>query len=232
MRKILVFIIAANILVGCDKREKYFEENSIPPTIGLVKNNEVFSKFSDSVKVIQSEQQFYPIEIKLSTQNSEINSLQFRVTKGKGHLEYRENKVVGNALPAEYATLIVKYIPETLGEHKITFIATNRFGVKSELNTTVLFFVNFPPKAALEIFELDVDGREYMLDATDSSSGDAKFGGYIKKYIFTINDQSYELNSPKMNYIFPKAGDYEVKLKVIDGDGVENETVKTVKVEK
>lgn len=231
MRKFLVFIFAANLLVGCDKREKYFKENSIPPTIGLVKNNEIFSNISDSVKVVQSEQQFYPMEIKLSTQNSEINSLQFRVIKGKGHLEYRERKVLGNALPAEYSSLVLKYVPETLGEHKITFVATNRFGVKSEMNTTVLFFENFPPKATLEILEVDVDGREYMLDGSDSKSGDAKFGGFIKKYIFAIDGNNYELNSPKMNYIFPKKGDYQIKLKVIDGDGVEDETVKTFKVD-
>lgn len=229
---ILLILFATGFIAGCDNREDFFITNSMAPTIGIAKGDKVYSFLADSIKVTNPSQQYYPIEIRLGSKTSEINSLTYRISKGKGHLELREQKVLSNNLPSEYSAITVKYIPESLGEHELTFTAKNRFGAKSDLITDILFFKNLPPAAVFEIHKVDSGTKlEYLFDASKSSAGDAKFGGYLKKYIFKVNDQEYELKSDKFSYIFPTSGEYSIGLKVIDGDGESNEIMKTIKIE-
>ncbi|PYF68431.1 PKD domain-containing protein [Pedobacter nutrimenti] len=221
-RSFFIILIATGIVAGCDKREDYFVKNALPPDIGIQRGDQLFLNLSDSVKVIRADQKYYPIELKLGSVNSEINSLTYQITQGKGEIEYREKPISGNSLPSEYNTVIVKYIPESLGQHQIQFTATNRFGAKQILNTRILFFNNIPPIAALKIDPTD-NPKEFIINGEGSTSGDAKFGGYLVKYAIKVNDQEFILKSPKMHYIFPQSGEYTITLKVYDNDGASNE---------
>ena len=65
------------------------------------------------------------------------------------------------------------------------------------------------------------DFKGFQIDASSSYDRDAKYGGAISNYEFTITpNYRVTTNQSVINYIFPKVGNYQIALRVQDNDSV------------
>ncbi len=67
------------------------------------------------------------------------------------------------------------------------------------------------------------------ISATGSYDKDAKYGGYIEKYRYQILPEfDIQVSFNKINYNFGKAGIYEIRVSVMDNQGMWSDQEKAI----
>ena len=206
---ICLFILV--LLSACDKRKDFYEGMNVAPVIEMRKQGTgaFVTGLNDSIKKMFPN---YNLEIKIV--DVETLTLNNSLTTSS------DKFVVSNNIGL--------FTPDTtkLGIHGIVFTTTDKYNVTTNAMATFTVFDNIPPVALFTTTHTAVyDPLQYNIDASASYDGDAKFGGQIGKYQFTINT-SYVVTTAfnNINYIFPSNGNYTISVRVQDNNGVWSST--------
>jgi len=202
---ICLFILV--LLSACDKRKDFYEGMNVAPVIEMRKQGTgaFVTGLNDSIKKMFPN---YNLEIKII----DVETL----TLNNSLTTSTDKFVVSNNVGL--------FTPDTtkMGIHGIVFTTTDKYSLTTTAMATFTVFDNIPPVALFTTTHTAVyDPLQYNIDASASYDGDAKFGGQIVKYQFTINT-SYVVTTAfnNINYIFPSAGNYTISVKVQDNNGV------------
>ena len=204
--KIICFFILV-LITSCDKRKDFYEGQNIAPVIEMRKQGAptFVTALNDSIKKMFPN---YNLELKIV--DVETLTLNNSLTTSSDKFFVSNN--------------IGLFTPDTtkLGIHGIVFTTTDKYNVTTNAMATFTVFDNIPPVALFTTTHTAVyDPLQYNIDASGSFDGDAKFGGQIVKYQFTINT-SYVVTTAfnNINYIFPSTGNYTISVRVEDNNGV------------
>lgn len=90
----------------------------------------------------------------------------------------------------------------------------------NNLNIDLLCFYNITPNIVLNITQEGIFSTlDYKLDLSSSVDGDAKFGGEIIEYSYSIEgDGNLPNNEPVINYVFPYTGSFLINVKCKDNN--------------
>ena len=202
---ICLFILIS--ITACDKRKDFYEGMNVAPVIEMRKQGTgaFVTGLNDSIK------KMFP------NYNLEIKIVDVETLTLNNSLTISSDKFV-------VSNNIGLFTPDTtkLGIHGIVFTTTDKYNVTTNAMATFTVFDNIPPVALFTTTHTAVyDPLQYNIDASASFDGDAKFGGQIVKYQFTINT-SYVVTTAfnNINYIFPSTGNYTISVRVEDNNGV------------
>ena len=230
---ILLFLFAL-ACISCDNRW-VFKDANIPPELGLKllngqfidENGNLVISLSDTLKLnTKTENETYTFDMKYFDEN--LVEINYEVTKGDGTLVQKNiAQPIEGQIDISEEEITLEYVPNELGEHEITFVATDIFGEKSASVTVFLFFFdNWEPVGDLQIsFQGKTDPRHYLFDAGNSVDQDAAYGGGIVQYKYLINEYELLTTVPSINYIFQADGTFNVSLQVLDNDNVWSEVI-------
>lgn len=240
MRKTIITIIILIGCIACDDRSDALNDLNDPPTISLQPEmgGEETKNMEDSVKFSKPEFAFSPFFITTYDPNQNIRSVTYRALIGRGSI-YFKNELMKDtiAMPTSIESavtkVLVKFVPQQVGITNVLFIVEDRVGRKDSAHLKITAFNNLEPVAMLNVNSLEiVDPYEYSFDASASFDQDAKFGGIITRYLFTINSEKIETIQPSIKYIFPAPGTYTVRLRVRDNDdALSSEVTKQITVQ-
>jgi len=204
MKKYL-FLIQALILIliisACDTSSDYYQQENLDPQI-LVKgpyDNDFGRKTLDSTKFDRGDYVlFYKIldeeELTLTITHDPAFTVQLDKEK-----------------------IIVSATERCRGELKLN--TEDTFGASDEMKILLTFFGNLPPVAILEIEDVPGFYYEKKIDASKSYDPDEKYGGKIVLYRFLINGKEIQKEyHPFMYYTFPRTGNYDVRIQVMDDE--------------
>src|ERR1035437_4727872 len=168
---ICLFILIS--ITACDKRKDFYEGMNVAPVIEMRKQGTgaFVTGLNDSIKKMFPN---YNLEIKIV--DVETLTLNNSLTTSS------DKFVVSNNVGL--------FTPDTtkLGKHGIVFTTTDKYNVTTTAMATFTVFDNSPPVVLFTTTHTAVyDPLQYNIDASASFDGDAKFGGQIVKYQFTIN---------------------------------------------
>ncbi len=112
--------------------------------------------------------------------------------------------------------------PKTTGFQSIQLKAIDGYGLSGDASIRLTTFKDLAPVAYLTYLQTAVyDPLEFRLQADQSYDRDAKFGGRIINYEFSISPD-YQVITPSnfISYIFPGTGNFQISLRVEDNDSV------------
>jgi hypothetical protein len=202
MKKLLILCLAF-ISFSCDKQDYFLQENA-KPEIYFSKDNINFStEIYDTVKLNQMLFYYYRAD--------DLNGHDF-------YLDFFAGFLSGGFLSDRDHEFMVKSID--LYNHDVSILATDIYGARSEALLHLTVYENLPPVPILSLSLLaNLDPYEVQFDASVSFDADAKFGGLVVSYEYTINDD-YVINTPLpvIKYIFQSPGQKSIKLRVMDND--------------
>lgn len=115
--------------------------------------------------------------------------------------------------------------PDGPGETDIIVHAKDIYGVEVNAIIHLTCFDNIPPlaEASCDVIAI-LAPYERMINATHSCDPDEKYGGGIEAYEFTIGGIQTAINDDGVLYhIFQGPGQYRIKVRVRDNDGVWSE---------
>jgi len=217
-----VLVGAFSILfISCDTRADFNKDNDQPPVIQIRHddiNFQPLQSFSnqiyDSMKLSQVH---YPLELNANT--TLINpGFQFNINLiGSSSLNLISNQINSNS-----ATRYYYFQPNGTGFKTVSFQVSDVYNLQSTATLQLLVFNNLPPIANFIATQTgQLDPLQFQIDASSSYDRDAKYGGTINTYEFTITpNYRVTTNQPVINYIFPKVGNYQIALRVQDNDSV------------
>lgn len=212
---------------SCDKREIKLKGSSDPELLLTDLNGRIIT--SDSIKLsLKSARKegAYNLTLKGGSEQKDLTALSI---SGSGTLKI-------GAYPAGYTrlpngTYRVTWKPSAPGESLLRFTMVDENKNIREALMEVGTFDNLPPIANLQTKKIDqIAASEYLIDGSASYDRDARFGGYIASYEFTIGDKKMVTEKSSIKYIFDASGLYELKLKVTDGDGASHTVSSTLEV--
>lgn len=229
INQILYIIFFAALLSGCDDRYQILEEFNSAPSIRLVAQtpgkNAVLDKngdiISDSVKMSGSGN-YYPFTVVVDDPDRNIGDVYYVAESGSGDLIVYTDTVSENAvIPLIDYSMTLKFKPTTEGQVKLLFHVTDRQHLSDTATLTLTTFKNLPPIGSLNpSYVGESSPYEYNIDASGSYDADHDFGGYIKEYIYNIDNEVIKTTRKSIKYIFPSPGTYNVQLQVKDNDDV------------
>jgi hypothetical protein len=222
MKLLINSIILAGLLLfySCDNRDIYVEPLNIAPEISFAGSGTDKTVFTDSVKLsLKNKGKFSEFQITFSDKNQNLKEVKFEL-EGAGKL-FQDDKETGADLNISGGKNQMRFEPSALGLHKLRFTAKDKADKKSTATASIYAFSNFTPDAKIKINSVKVQSvYEYELDASGSFDRDEKWGGGIVSYTFFINDRKIaETRSAKIKYIFPEAGNYNLRVIVKDQEG-------------
>jgi len=230
----IVLSFFALACISCDNRWAFKGEN-LPPELGLKLLNGEFTdeegnlliSLSDTLKLnAKTENETYTFDMKYFDEN--LVEINYEILKGDGELvQSNTTQAIAGQIDISNEEITLEYVPNELGEHEISFVATDIFGEQSASVTVFLFFFdNWAPIGDLQVsYQGKTDPRHYLLDAGNSIDQDAAYGGDIVQYKYLINDYELLTTVPSINYIFQSEGTFNVSLQVLDNDNVWSEAV-------
>lgn len=125
----------------------------------------------------------------------------------------------------------VEWKPSLLGTTLLSFQLRDTEQRIRETSVQVTAFDNLPPQAVLKVEKLaQLNTLEYLIDASYSYDRDAKFGGGIVSYNYTIDGKTFVTDRPSINWIFETHGSHTIGVKVSDADGASSTYSSTVKI--
>ena len=228
----LVFSIM--IISGCDDRQDIFENLNAPPslTFNTFKPVDIETNtLRDSVKIsLKSKSRRYKIRLDLEDENNNLDLIRFEAISGNGNFYYNGQILGSGEIDILDKEFLIEYEPSNVGFHSINFVASDKFGLSAEGQLELTAFKNLPPVAEVEISEIKVRSPlEFKISAAKSIDQDQGFGGFLTKYIYTINDKTIITAKDNINWIFPESGNVLLTIRVEDNDGAVSEIVsKTV----
>jgi hypothetical protein len=198
----VVFVLASQFFFSsCDTREDYFIDVNKAPSLTLVKNGIALngSSLSDSLKIGVS------LSLRYLIQDEEKIILQVAQDQQKSTFE------VGSEL--------IGFTGQAEGQNIFSLIAKDSFGQEAKFSITFTVFRNISPVASFTVKKIGVSSPyEYEVDASASYDKDARFGGKITEYEYTL--ANYKFSSPlsKVRYVFGSAGQKLIRVRVMDNN--------------
>ena len=204
---------------SCDTRSDFNKDNDQYPVIQIRHddlNFQPLQSFSnqiyDSMKLSQVH---YPIELIANTTLANAGfQFNFHLV-GKASLNLITNQIYPNSTTRYYY-----FEPNGTGLKTVNFQVSDAYNLQSTANLQLLVFSNLSPVANFIATQTgQFDPLQFQIDASTSYDRDAKYGGAISNYEFTITpNYRVTTNQPIVNYIFPKVGNYQIALMVQDND--------------
>lgn len=236
IRNTLIICLTFNIMImcGCDDREGVFENLNTPPSLRFNTFKPVDNEtntLQDSVKIsIKSPDRRYKIRLDLEDENNNLDLIRFEMLSGNGSFYHNGQSLGSGEIDIFDKELLIEYEPSNAGFHSIRIVASDKFGLSAEGQLELMAFKNLPPVAKVEISEIKVRSPlEFNISAAKSIDQDRNFGGFLTKYIYTINDKTIITAKDNINWIFPESGNVLLTIRVEDNDGAVSEIVsKTV----
>ena len=187
---------------SCDNREDYFIGVNKAPTLALVKNGVTLegNTHSDSLKI------GVPLSLQYFIQDEEKIILQVSQEQPKSTFE------VGSEL--------ISFTGASEGQNIFSLSAKDSFNEEAKFSITFTVFRNIAPVAQFTVKKIGVSSSyEYEVDASASYDKDARFGGKITEYEYTL--ANYKFSSPlsKVRYVFGSAGQKQIRVRVKDNNG-------------
>ncbi|MBC7391323.1 MAG: PKD domain-containing protein [Opitutaceae bacterium] len=219
LNKIILWAIFP-VLVSCGNRKIGLAEMSPNPFMEITdKNGNIILK--DSLK----------LTLKGSNKKSSSYVMKLQGCAGKTNLTITTINTSGSLLvdgklgdiEIKNGNHTVNYTPSNItGNSLIVFQVKDEFDKMTSKKIEIVTFENLAPEAYMKVVPSGMfSDKEYKLDATGSFDRDAKFGGTITSYTFTINGKSFETvdGSPIASWIFGDKGKYNISVTVKDSDG-------------
>lgn len=200
-------VVVAVLLFSCNETYDPFEEDNLAPRI-LTRSPYLteYSLFTvDSVKV------GHTYELAVSIED-----------------EGRVNVTTDCTNPnwtSDYDGETLSVSPSGVGEADIVVSATDVYERTVKATIRIVCFDNVAPvaKASCDVIAI-LTPYERMINASKSFDPDQKYGGGIEAYEFTIGGIQTAINDDGVLYhIFPEAGQYRIRVRVRDNDGVWSE---------
>jgi hypothetical protein len=199
----VLFALAGQFFFSsCDNREDYFVDVNKAPTLSLVKNGVALegNALSDSLKIGVT------LSLQYFIQDEEKIILQVSQEQPKSTFE------VGSEL--------ISFTGASEGQNIFSLSAKDSFNEEAKFSITFTVFRNIAPVTQFAVKKIGVSSSyEYEVDASASYDKDARFGGKITEYEYTL--ANYKFSSPlsKIRYIFGSAGQKQIRVRVKDNNG-------------
>lgn len=228
MRRLLFCLVFVG--VGCDTTKEWMDALNEGPQLNFT-NNAKDPVFVDSIKMsLKVNQESYKIKIRVTDKNDNIKEIRYTQLAGKGTLKQNEVDIIENNIEfrRDSSVLDFAYFPEILGDHSLALTATDDFGLSNTVTLQIIAFDNLLPVAVFDFGKIGVlSPNEYFIRARDSFDKDARFGGMVEEYEFTVLGKIYSLlavNGNQIKVIFPSNPEnktvlYPVSVRVRDNDG-------------
>jgi len=216
----IMLLALVPVIVSCGNRKIGLAEMSPTPIMQISDmNGNIIQK--DSIK----------LTLKSSNKKSSSFLVKLQGCAGKTDLTITTINTSGSALvdgksgqmEIKNGNHTLNYTPNTVtGTSLIVLEAKDEFDKIASKKIEIVTFDNLAPEAYMKVVTPSVStDKEYILDASGSFDRDAKFGGTIVSYAFTINGKSFETvdGSPTASWIFGNKGKYTISVSVKDSDG-------------
>ena len=202
--KYILLLLLFPVFWGCNETEDPFYYNNQPPVIYTKSPFKTdYSVFeTDSVKFGST----YKLDVVIKDEGKTYNSV--NCTKSDWETAFDGN--------------VFNITPSNTGEADITITSVDVYGEQTTRNIHLTCFNNIPPvaKATCDVIAI-LDPYERKINALSSIDPDAKYGGGISAYEFTISGVKTAVNDNGfIYYVFQGPGDYRIKIRVRDNDGV------------
>ncbi len=202
---ILCSVLVLLSLYACDTREDYWKDESQKPFLNVKHTTEDSVYYRETIEDSAKINYKYVVDYYLEDDNN--IKLSTKIETGSASLE----------IDSVRRELII--IPEKPGILTAQFIATDIYFNKKIIDISLECFSNLSPVADLTITVADEDKKEIILNGSGSYDKDKKYGGYIKKYRFLINNEYItETEFSSVRRHLPAAGTYNIALQVMDSD--------------
>lgn len=225
MRFYLVIILVITLYTSCDDTMTQLQRINERPTANFTFLENDISSVSDSVKFFSSlSKNNYNQDVTISDPEGNLKEVFFRISSGSGKvfsngINTKRQLSINNSLGTD-EIYSFNYRPEQLGYHEIQLFAQDELDEYDTLTIKLTVFENLSPVAALTVKPTRVVSRyEYTIDGSGSYDRDAKFGGEIVLYRFSINSQEIDLKKPKFPYVFGGEQIVNISLRVQDSNG-------------
>ena len=225
MRIYLVIILVFTLLTSCDDTMTQLQRINERPTANFTFLENDISSVSDSVKFFSSlSKNNYNQDVTISDPEGNLKDVFFKISSGSGKvfsngINTKRQLSINNSLGTD-EIYSFNYRPEQLGYHEIQIFAQDELDEYDTLTIKLTVFENLSPVAALSVKPTRVVSRyEYTIDGSGSYDRDAKFGGEIVLYRFSINSQEIDLKKPKFPYVFGGEQIVNISLRVQDSNG-------------
>lgn len=189
----------------------------------------------DSIKISPVVSQIkYRIALRVTDRNNNIAEVRYDQLLGTGTLRQDDVEIISNNISFRKDSSILEfdYYPTVFGIHQFSITVKDDFGLSSKAILELVAFDNLPPRAHFTAGKLGQRSRyEWELDASESFDRDAKYGGAIKEYEFSVLGKVYNLLSPEIRIIFPATGIYTVGVRVKDNDNKWSSKVEIVSLQ-
>ena len=222
MRRVFINTYLFIVMMGgqaCDTRTDFNKNLDQAPTAVVRPDDPNFSplagyatQYADSMKL---DQNVYCYDV-LANSILPNTSLNFQTTvTGGGAISTNNAFKTINSINQQFL-----YKPNAVGQKTLQMLVQDAYGLNGFCSVQLTVFYNLTPVAIFSEQKVALlDPLQCQFDASGSYDKDARFGGKICHYEFTISP-SYRAvtNQPLINYIFPKVGNYQVALRVQDND--------------
>lgn len=227
----LIILLSVIGVFSCDTRDAVFEDNNEAPTLYFSTEVGEVATVDDTLKIsIKSTTKELDVRLNLSDIDDNVSTLKYEIITGNVTITQDGVEIAGDIdFDLTFIDLVVT--PSQIGTNIIEFTATDDFDQTSTITLTLEAFTNYTPIAVLPSTLPKVavnDDLEYTLDASGSYDQDAPFGGGVQAYKYTVEGNTFTSNSHSKPWVFSKSGNYEVKLQVMDSDGVWSDEVSEV----
>lgn len=224
--KFITLCVASAVYLSCSDREDTIQSLNSPPEIYFVTAADSLSKeMTDSIRYYEDSPSYYTVSLKLGDLDENLWKCAVVLDSGKvtGYYNGMELERPSVRVDQEFVDLSIS--PKQTGNTTIHFVAEDRFNQTSTATLNLFAFRNLPPVARMD--NRQVNGLEYAFDASTSYDADARFGGEVVAYEYTIAGSVFTTPQPVVYHVFAGAGTYTITLRVMDNDGDYSEPLET-----
>lgn len=216
--RILLILSIAVLLFSCGETEDFLNNLNQSPQINFMGETSA-PVLKDSIKLSQVK---YHISLRVTDANNNIKEVKYSQLEGTGKLLQDGVEIQSNNIKFERDSSILQfdYYPATLGLHRFSITVTDNFGLAKTAIVELTAFENLLPVSRFTARKIGQLSRyEWKFDASESYDRDARYGGVIKEYEFSVLGKVYTILSDHVFIIFPQTGIYTVSVRVKDNDG-------------
>lgn len=244
-RILYLIVMGALFLLGsCDDRDQYFLESIISPEASFAKDS-IVTSITDSLKHSIKSSGQYQKEIFFDPLNFNIKDLRVMASAATlGVFSINGQKIdpgkvnLGLITDSLKGKIVLRFVPapEATGVQDFDLTFIDRFKKEANLTFRIVLFKNISPVAMVSATRVGaIQALEYQIDGSQSFDRDAKFGGRVIRWNYTIEGNTKNgsfiqklegLSTPKIGYIFPEEGRYSITVTVMDNNGTLSEAQK------
>jgi len=193
-------LLVALLITNCDSREDYFLNVNQAPVINLKLNDSEIDSYNDSIKIGHA--------ITFDYEIVDEEELSLIVNNGESFISSQNDDKQ------------VSFTGTSEGKSTITIKATDSFNESTEKELKFTVFDNLSPVTNFSVTTIGIyDPNEIEVDATASYDLDARFGGKIDLYEYTLDSYKFQSTLSKVKYIFGSSGQKKITVRVRDNNG-------------